>query len=215
MALFAGKLYLEPAPDMDPMGVSNIVSDRQGLLYYTASWSGDDTFTAKICRITSAQTAHPSQKCIEDYQLYMDINAPLALNEKYDFLITAVSDNQFESVPAVLNKTTLDLLWVNRHFFGADMDGQYRCDTNTGDIFWLGGDDRLLKFTYNGQNLFNSETQSGLGRGLCFRQSEADNCADHGKMRQVYRGNFSFHPTMFQHEKSNYFGLGMASFIDC
>lgn len=157
------KLYLEPVPGMDPMGVSNIVSDRQGLLYYTVSWSGDDTFTAKICRITSAQTSHPSQKCIENYQLYMDINAPLALNEKYDFLVTAVSDNEFESVPAVLNKTTLDLLWVNRHFFGADMDGHYRCDTNTGDMFWLGGDDRVLKFTYNGQNLLNSETQSDSG----------------------------------------------------
>jgi hypothetical protein len=57
------------------------------------------------------------------------------VNEKYDFLITAVSDNEIETVPAVLNKTTLKLLWVNRHFFGADMDGHYRYDTNISDIF--------------------------------------------------------------------------------
>jgi hypothetical protein len=166
------KLYFEPVPDMDPIGISNIVSDRQGLLYYTISWSGDTIYTAKICRVTHAQTAHPVQKCIENYQLFMDINAPLALNEKYDFLVTAVSDNEIESVPAVLNKTTLDLLWVNRHFFGADMDGRYRCDVNTGDMFWIGGDDNLLKFEYSGQNLINNYTQSGLGTDFVLNRQQ-------------------------------------------
>jgi outer membrane protein assembly factor BamB len=156
------RLFVEHVADMEPLGVSNIVSDRQGLLFYTISWSGDTIYTAKICRITHAQTSHPIQKCIENYQLFMYINTPLAINEKYDFLVTAVSDNEIDTVPAVLNKTTLGLLWVNRHVFGAGMDGHYRCDTNMGDIFWIGGDDRLLKFEHNGQNLINNYTQPGL-----------------------------------------------------
>lgn len=156
------KLYIEPVPDMEPIGVSNIISDRQGLLFYTISWSGDTILTAKICRITHAQTSHPLQKCIENYQLSMDINAPLALNEKYDLLITAVNDNEIDSVPAVLNKTTMGLLWVNRHVFGAGMDGHYRFDTNKGDMFWIGGDDRLLKFDHNGQKILTNNTQLDL-----------------------------------------------------
>jgi hypothetical protein len=104
----------------------------------------------------------------------MYINSPLALNEKYDLLITAVSDNEIETVPAVLNKTTMDLLWVNRHVFGAGMDGHYRYDTNKGDMFWIGGDDRLLKFDHNGQNLINNFTQlDGFGRDFVLdRQQE-------------------------------------------
>ena len=154
-------LFIEPVADMEPIGVSNIASDREGLLYYTISWSGDSIYTAKICRVTHAQTSHPVQQCIENYQSFMYVHSPLALNEKNDLLITAVSDNEIESVPVVLNKTTLDLLWINRHFFGAGMHGPYRCDTNTGDIFWIGGDDNLLKFEPTGQNLINDYTQSG------------------------------------------------------
>ncbi|CAF3267797.1 unnamed protein product [Rotaria sp. Silwood2] len=144
---------------MLPVGISNIVSDRQGVLFYTVSWSGDEYYTAKICRITEAQTPHPIQECIENYQLYNDIITPLALNEKYDILVTAVTDDEFESVPAGLNKTTLAMQWINRHFFGAGVTGHYRCHTNTGDILWIGGDRNLLKFKYNGQNLINNYTQ--------------------------------------------------------
>jgi hypothetical protein len=158
------KVDIESVTDMDPIGVSNIVSDRQGDLFYTASWSGDTIYTAKICRITNAQTSHPVQKCIVNYQLFFYVTAPLAVIEKYDLLVTAVSDNEFESVPLVLNKTTLDLLWVNRHFFGAGLHGDYRWDLNTGDLFWIGGDDRLLKFNYTGEKLINNFTQlDGFG----------------------------------------------------
>ncbi|CAF1028914.1 unnamed protein product [Didymodactylos carnosus] len=167
------KLPVEPVPDMEPIGISNIISDRQGQLYYTISWSGDTIYTAKICRITHAQTSHPVQKCIENYQLFMYIKSPLALNEKYDLLVTAVSDNEMDSVPATLNKTTLDLLWVNRHFFGAGMDGHYRCDTNMGDMFWIGGDGNLLKFRHDGQNLINNYTQSdGFGGDFVLDQQQ-------------------------------------------
>lgn len=160
-------IYVEPVADMDPIGVSNIVSDSEGNLFYTISWSGDTIYTAKICRITHAQTLSPIQKCFENAQLFMYINSPLALDEKYHFLITAVSDNQFESVPALLNKTNLNLLWVNRHYFGAGMNGEYRYDRTKGDLFWIAGDDRLLKFNYKGQHLINNYTQLG-GSGLDF-----------------------------------------------
>ncbi|CAF4438419.1 unnamed protein product, partial [Adineta steineri] len=43
------------------------------------------------------------------------------------------------------------------------MDGQYRCDTNTGDILWLGGDWRLIKFDHNGKNLLNNYTTPSAG----------------------------------------------------
>ncbi|UJR32505.1 hypothetical protein I4U23_019967 [Adineta vaga] len=155
-------VFVEAVPEMEPVGVSNIVSDRQGILYYTISFSGDTIYTAKICRITHAQTSHPVQQCVENYQLYMDINAPLVLQEKYDLLITAVNDNDIDSIPVVLDKKTLKIIWFDRHVFGAGMDGQYRCDLKTGDILWLGGDDRLLKFDYNGHKLLNNYTQPGL-----------------------------------------------------
>jgi hypothetical protein len=155
-------LFLEPVADMEPIGISNIISDRQGLLFYTVSWSGDTIYTAKVCRVTHAQTSHPVQQCIENYQLFMYVVAPLALNEKYDLLVTAVSDNEIESIPVVLDKKTLKLRWINRHFFGADMNGQYRCDTNNGDILWMGGDGRLVKFDHNGQNLINNYTKTDL-----------------------------------------------------
>jgi hypothetical protein len=71
------KLFVEPVPGMDPIGVSNIVSDRQGHLFYTISWAGDTIYTAKICRVTNAQTSHPIQKCIENTQLFFEINTPL------------------------------------------------------------------------------------------------------------------------------------------
>ncbi|CAF1003978.1 unnamed protein product [Rotaria sordida] len=159
------KLPLESVPDMESVGISNIVSDRQGYLFYTISWAGGTIVTAKICRVTNAQTSHPLQKCIENFQLFVYIKTLLALNEKYDLLITSVKGNEIELIPAVLNKTTLDLLWVNRHFFGAGIHGDYRWDLNIGNIFWIGGDDHLLKFDQKGENLINNVTQlGGFGR---------------------------------------------------
>ncbi|CAF1379544.1 unnamed protein product [Adineta ricciae] len=155
-------LSFEPVETMEPAGVSNIISDRQGVLFYTISWAGDRKFTAKLCQITNAQTSQPVQQCIENYQLFMSTNAPLALNEKYDLLVTAVEDNKIDSIPAVLDKKTLKLLWTNRRFFGAGRNGQYRCDTSTGDIFWIGGDTRLLKFDHSGKNLINNYTDAYL-----------------------------------------------------
>ena len=167
------KVDIETVPDMDPIGVSNIVSDREGNLFYTASWSGDTIYTAKICRITNAQTSNPVQKCIENYDLFFYVSAPLAILQEYDLLITAVSDNEIESVPLVLNKTTLDLFWINRHFFGAGLHGDYRWNSNTGDLFWIGGDDRLLKFTYKGEKLINNFTQfDGFGEDFVIDRHE-------------------------------------------
>ncbi|CAF1152848.1 unnamed protein product [Rotaria sp. Silwood1] len=159
------KLPLESEPDMESIGISNIISDRQGHLFYTISWAGDTRITAKICRVTNAQTSYPLQKCVENFQLFVYIKTLLALNEKYDLLITSVKGNEIELVPAVLNKTTLDLLWVNRHFFGAGIHGDYRWDLNMGNIFWIGGDDHLLKFDQKGEKLINNVTQlDGFGR---------------------------------------------------
>ncbi|CAF0912083.1 unnamed protein product [Adineta steineri] len=156
-------LFIEPVEDMDPIGLSNIIVDRQGQLFYTISWSGDTIYTAKICRVTQAQTSHPVQQCVEDYQVFAYVTSSLALDDKYDLLVAAVSDNEIETVPAVLDKKTLKLVWINRHYFGAGMDGQYRCDTNTGDILWLGGDWRLIKFDHNGKNLLNNYTTPSAG----------------------------------------------------
>ena len=154
-------LFVEPVPEMDPIGVSNIVSDRQGVLFYTISYSGDTIYTAKICRVTRAQTSKPAQQCYQNYDLFMYINAPLALQEKYDFLIAAANDNEIDSVPIVLNKTTLKEVWMNRKVFGAGMDGQYRCDLSSGDTFWMGGDGRLLKFDRKGTKLIDNYIQYG------------------------------------------------------
>ncbi len=161
------KLFVEPVPEMEVISVSNIVSDRQGYLFYTMSFAGDGVISAKICRVINAQTSHPLQKCIQNAQLFSYINTPLAINEKYDLLITAVNGNQIVSIPAVLNKTTLDLLWVNRNFFGAGLQRDYRWDLNTGDMFWIGGDDHLLKFDQKGENIINNVTQLG-GSGRDF-----------------------------------------------
>ncbi|CAF4985018.1 unnamed protein product [Rotaria sp. Silwood1] len=158
------KLYIESVADMIPVGASNIVSDRNGTLYYSVSWTGNEEYTAKICRIKYAQTDHPYQECIKNYQLYMDINSPLAINEKFNLLITAVVDDTFESVPAAINKTTFEILWINRNYFGAGMNGHYKIDSKTGDMYWIGGDDYLLKFNEKGQKLLNGDSHSGGGR---------------------------------------------------
>jgi hypothetical protein len=159
------KLPLETVPGMELTGISNIVSDRQGYLFYMMSWAGDGVITGKICRVTNAQTSHPIPNCVQNSQLFFYINTLLALNEKYDLLITAVKGNQIDRLPAVLNKTTLDLLWVNTHFFGAGIHGDYRWDLTMGNIFWISGDDNLLKFDQKGENLINNMTQlDGFGR---------------------------------------------------
>ena len=156
------KVFLESVAGMYPIALSNIVVDRQGTLYYTVGWSGDQVFTAKACQISQANTTRPVQKCIQNYNLISASGAPLALNEKYGQLITAVDDNKFESVPAVVNKTDLSLFWINRHVFGARSNQNYRCDFQSGDIFWFGGDDRFVKFDYSGQKLIENFTVNSL-----------------------------------------------------
>ncbi len=58
-------------------------------------------------------------------------------------------------------------MWWDRHFSGAGKRGGYRWDLNTGDIFWVVDDDRLLKLDQKGENLINNFTQLvGSGRDL-------------------------------------------------
>lgn len=58
------ELPVEPVAAAELAGASNIVSDRQGYLFYMVSWKGFNIRTAKICRITDAQTSNPVQRCI-------------------------------------------------------------------------------------------------------------------------------------------------------
>ncbi|CAF1576796.1 unnamed protein product [Didymodactylos carnosus] len=160
------KLYLEYVPEMRPVGASNIVSDQNGTLYYTVSWAGDGIFSAKICRVSYALTSHPYQECVTNTKLYMNIQSALAINEKFNLLITAVADGTFESVPAAINKTSLEIMWINRENFGAGMNGHYKVDSGTGNMFWIGGDDNLLKFDAGGNKMLSGDTESGAGRQM-------------------------------------------------
>lgn len=158
------KVGIEFVTDMIAVGVSNIVSDRQGDLFYTISWVNKTDYVAKVCYITNAQTSHPIQKCIINNQLLFYVTTPLILIEQYDLLVTAASKNVIESVPLALNKTTLDVLWTNEQFLDAGMHGDYRSDYKTGDFFWIGKDDYLVKFNNTGEMIINNSTYvAGFG----------------------------------------------------
>ncbi|CAF0962420.1 unnamed protein product [Didymodactylos carnosus] len=146
------KVYIEHVPDMIPTGVSNIVVDRNGTIYYIVSWANSQSYTANLCRITQANTDYPNQLCVRNYQLFGGITQPLAYNEIYDLLITAVVDNKFGSVSAAIDKTSLEILWINRHYFGAGTGGHYKIDNGTGYMYWIGDDDYLLKFDQKGNH---------------------------------------------------------------
>jgi hypothetical protein len=87
------KVDIEFVTDMIPVGVSNIVSDHQGDIFYTISWLNETDCVAKVCRITNAETSHPAQKRTLNNQLLFYVTTPLVLIEKYDLLVTAASEN--------------------------------------------------------------------------------------------------------------------------
>lgn len=74
-------------------------------------------------------------------------------------LITSVRKYDLGSVPAVLNKTSLDLVWLNEDFFVTAAYVSGRWDSNTGDLFWFSDRDCLLKLNYTGEMLIKSYTQ--------------------------------------------------------
>ena len=154
-------LDIEPVADMILMAVSNIISDRQGDLFYTISWVNKTEHIGKICRITNAQTSSPIQKCIVNDQILFYIDTPLILIEKYDLLITTATRNVVQSAPLAFNKTTLEMFWENGLFLDAGMHGDLRSNYKTGDFFWIGKNDYLVKFNYTGDMFINNSTELG------------------------------------------------------
>ncbi|UJR08006.1 hypothetical protein I4U23_012284 [Adineta vaga] len=158
-------LHLESPSLKINVGVSNIVSDQKNnLLYYTSSWADSGTFISKICRVFYPDTHHPAQECMDTYKISSNFLAPLALNTKADLLITTVIEN----APAAFNITTFEMVWTSAETMGSDASTDYKIDSRTGDIYWIGGDDDMYKMNANGTRLFINDTNSGGNRYFAF-----------------------------------------------
>jgi hypothetical protein len=152
------KMYLESAPRMTNVGVSNIVSNREdNTLIYMSTWADAGAFVSKICRVYYPQTKHPAQECVTNYDVFIHFSSSILLDVKANLLIASVGDNR----PAAFNTTTFEMVWEDKEIMGADMGSDYKTDLLTGDIYWIGGDDSFRRVNSTGFCLIDNDVNSG------------------------------------------------------
>jgi hypothetical protein len=159
------KMYLESAPRMIVVGVSNIVSNPEdNTLIYVSTWADTGSFVSKICRVYYPQTKHPAQECVTNEHIFIHFSSPILLDVKANLLILTVIDNK----PAAFNISTFEMIWAGEEIMGADMGSDYKTDSSTGDIYWIGGDDNFHKMNSTGFRLIDSDANSGGSREFAF-----------------------------------------------
>ncbi|CAF1030554.1 unnamed protein product [Rotaria sordida] len=161
------KLYLDPIAQMINKAVSNIVSTNNGQVFFISSWANDSSYSAKVCRLSMIQTANPLQECVENALLYSKFNNPLAINDVAIYLFTTIGDQS----PAVINTTSLELVWIDRQSIGAANDSDYNSD-GTG-IYWIGNDDHFRKVDGRDKKLLDENMNSGGSRHYAFDRFQA------------------------------------------
>ena len=64
------QIPIETVPNTFNAGVSNIVSNSAGILFFMSSWANITYSTRKVCRIMNGQTNEPVQECFRNDQLF-------------------------------------------------------------------------------------------------------------------------------------------------
>jgi hypothetical protein len=155
------KMYLESVPRMTSVGVSNIVSNREdNTLIFISSWADTGSFVSKICRVYYPQTRHPAQECVTNQRIFIQFASSILIDVKSDLLIASVIPNR----PAAFNATTFEMVWIDEETMGADLASDYKTDSSTGNIYWVGGDDNFRKLNSTGFRLIESDVNSGGSR---------------------------------------------------
>ncbi|CAF2953013.1 unnamed protein product [Rotaria sp. Silwood2] len=147
--------------------VSNIVSNNNGQVFFISSWANDSSYSAKVCRLLMIQTTNPLQECVENALLYSKFNNPLAINDAAIYLFTTA----LEQSSAVINTTSLQLVWIDRQWIGAANDSAYNSD-GTG-IYWIGNDDHFRKVDGRDKKLLDENMNSGGSRHYAFDRFQA------------------------------------------
>ncbi|CAF3371930.1 unnamed protein product [Rotaria sp. Silwood2] len=156
------KLYLDSIPKMINKAVSNIVSNNNGQVFFISSWANDSSYSAKACRLSMIQTTNPLQECVENALLYSEFNNPLSINDAAIYLFTTTLNQS----PAVINTTSLELVWIDRQTIGAANDSNYNSD-GTG-IYWIGNDDHFRKVDGRDKKLLDKIMNSDGSRHYAF-----------------------------------------------
>ena len=150
------------------MGISNVVANIDGEVFFTTSWSNNDSYSGKVCRLSDVQTSHPIATCLENAQLYASTNSPLSLNDASVYLFTTVFNEGANQVPATIDTKTLEFVWIDRGVVGAANDSLYSSDA-TG-IFWIGRDDHLYKVNGRDSRILDVDISSGGNRYYAFNR---------------------------------------------
>ncbi|CAF3514901.1 unnamed protein product [Rotaria socialis] len=163
--LIRWRIYLQPIEKMINVGVSNIVSTTDGLIYFISSWTDGISSSGKACRISNGQTNKPILECAENNQLYYPYEeAPLSLDDSAVYLFTTVVNQSI----AVINATSLEIVWIDRGVIGCSSKSTYNSD-GTG-IYWIGDDDHFRKVNGRDTRLLDIYVNSGGNRFYSFDQ---------------------------------------------
>jgi len=144
------KLYLERDPEMNNIALSNIVSNSDGILFFTISWFKQGVYLNKICRILNAETNNPIEECGSNNLFYQSFQSLLSIDDSSVFLFTTL----YGQAMAVINTTSLQIEWSDRINLGA-INSHYNSD-GTG-IYWIGFDDHFRKVNGRDTSIFEEE----------------------------------------------------------
>jgi hypothetical protein len=166
--LIRWKIYLEPIDEMINVGVSNIISTRDGLIFFTSSWTDGSSSFGKACRISNGQTNNPILECVQNNQLYYPYEeAPLSKNDDSIYLFTTAVNQSL----AVVNTTSLEIVWIDRGTVGCSSKSVYNSD-GTG-MYWIGNDDHFRKINGADTRLLDVYINSGGNRFYSIDQPQS------------------------------------------
>ncbi|CAF2912773.1 unnamed protein product [Rotaria sp. Silwood2] len=164
--LIRWKLYLERDDGMTIDGVTNIVSNINGTLFYGISWFKDENYLNKICRLSNPETDNPIEKCASNTYFFQTFQGPLSIDDSSELLIVTLYG---ESV-GFINTTSLQIEYQSPFDIGASTGSHYNTD-QTG-IYWIGVDDHLRKVNIHGETLLNVKVNSGENQKYAFNKQQ-------------------------------------------
>ncbi|CAF3843325.1 unnamed protein product [Rotaria magnacalcarata] len=164
--LIRWKLYLERDDGMTTTGVTNIVSNMNGTLFYGISWFNDTNYLNKICRLSNPETNNPIEKCASNTYFSQTFQGPLSIDDSSELLIVTLYGESF----AFINTTSLKIEYQSPFDIGASSSSHYNTD-QTG-IYWIGVDDHLRKVNILGETLINVEVNGGGNQNYAFNKQQ-------------------------------------------
>jgi hypothetical protein len=146
---------------MNNIAISNIVSNSDGLLFFTISWFKQGVYLNKICRVSNAETINPNVQCGSNDLFYQSFQSPLSIDDSSVFLFTTL----YGQAMAVINTTSLQIEWSDRTNLGA-LNSHYNSD-GTG-IYWIGYDDHFRKVNGRDLSIFDVDINGGGNQYYAF-----------------------------------------------